>query len=107
MKNTKTEKLNDMRELQERILKGINSIIKAKLQGQDTSEWENHLCKLIQGANREKRIRVKMGSFGFCTCHLGGGLCTGCWKIKNACVCRELEVNPEETINEQLAKNVH
>lgn len=96
-----------MKSLHERILKGINSIIKAKLQGQDTSEWENHLCKLIQELDRERRIRVRIGSFGFCTCQLSGGLCTGCWKIKIACACRELEVSPEETINEQIAKSIH
>ena len=95
-----------MSELQERIIRGIKAIVKAKSKGLDTTDWETHLYKLIKELKVEKKTLVKMGKFGFCTCLLTNGLCSGCWKTKNACTCKELEVNPEEVINRQYASLV-
>ncbi len=91
----------------DRIRKGLDVIKKAQTRGQETKQWEDHLLTLIRGLAGTRKVKIKLGRFGFCTCHLGGGLCTGCWRIKNACVCRELEVHPDETINDQFAKSMH
>lgn len=96
-----------MRSLEGRIKKGIEAIAKAKAEGKDTRVWESHLFFLIAGLPKKKEtVLVKMGKFGFCTCLLSAGLCSGCWRVIDACECKEIELNPEEEITRQYAKSV-
>ena len=100
-----------MSELQDRIIRGLNAIMKAREKGMDTREWEGHLLRLIKNLEANKKVKVKMGRFGFCTCpfnidRFGRGLCFGCYKVTNSCVCEQLEVNPEDVINQQFAQFV-
>jgi hypothetical protein len=96
-----------MRAFEERIKKGIEAISKAKAEGRDTTEWEDQLLSLITGLpNKKETVLVKMGKFGFCTCLLSSGLCSGCWRVRDACECREIEVDPEEEITRQYAKTM-
>lgn len=119
-----------MKSLEERVRRGHEAIVKAKAEGKDASKWEEHLADLEwQLVERNKgtplgqgsksstyvaepidpndlnlRVKVKMGAFGFCTCSLEKALCTGCWRVKEACKCREMEVNPEEEITQRYAQ---
>ncbi len=96
-----------MRTLEERINKGIQAIAEAKAKGKDTTQWEEHLFNLIYQLIEGKRIvKVKMGAYGFCTCLLEKALCSGCWRVIEACTCRELEVNPEEEVTRQYAHSL-
>jgi hypothetical protein len=102
-----------MKTLEARIRKGIAAIARAKAEGKDTKDWEDHLFSLIAALpkpcpnpvpSEKQAVLVKMGGFGFCTCLLGKGLCCGCWRMVNACSCREIEVDPEEEITRQYAR---
>ncbi len=94
-----------MKNIEQRIQKGLKSIIEARTQGKDTTLWEQRLFELIgRMAAQRRTVRVKMGAFGFCTCSLEKALCSGCWKVKEACKCREMEVNPEEEITQRYAQ---
>jgi len=102
--------------LKERIEKGREAIARAKAQGKDVTAWEKHLAdlerQLAEAEAEESRsegkakVRVKMGYFGFCTCLIliGQGLCSGCWRIKEACTCIEMGVSPEEEITRQYTE---
>ncbi|HEX3037136.1 MAG TPA: hypothetical protein VHT73_18785 [Thermodesulfobacteriota bacterium] len=96
-----------MRKFEERIKRGIEAIARAKAEGKDTSKWENHLLTLITNLSKKKEtVRLKMGRFGFCTCLLDKALCCGCFRVKEACTCEELEVDPEEEITRQYARTL-
>ncbi|HEX3037225.1 MAG TPA: hypothetical protein VHT73_19240 [Thermodesulfobacteriota bacterium] len=96
-----------MKSLEERIKKGIEAIASAKSEGRDTGEWEKHLFGLIhQLAEEKKTVKVRMGTFGFCTCPLGKALCSGCWRVLEACTCKELDVDPEAEITKQYAQSL-
>ena len=96
-----------MRKLEERINKGIQAIVEARAKGKDTIQWEEHLFKLIhQLAEEKKTVKVRMGTFGFCTCSLGKALCSGCWHVLEACSCKELRVDPEVEIVKQYAHSL-
>jgi hypothetical protein len=93
-----------MMNIEERIKKGVTSILREKEKGRDTSAWEEHILQLLDEL-KTTRVRVKIGQFGFCTCILSSGLCSGCWKIAKSCKCVEIEVDPEQEITEQYAKH--
>jgi hypothetical protein len=100
-----------MNDLQQRILRGIERIMKARERGWDTSDWENHLIGLINELAQGNTVTVKMGRYGFCTCPLnsgrhGRGLCCGCFKVSSACACKKLEVNPADEINQQYLQYI-
>lgn len=93
-----------MRDLRDRILRGIEAILKAKSLGRDTTDWENHLIELISEIPADM-VKVRVGKFGFCTCSEDSGLCCGCWKIRQCCECIEREVEPEEEMLRQYKVN--
>jgi len=100
--------------LKERIKRGRLAIANARSQGKDTTEWERRIALLERQMVKESvgKVKVKMGLFGFCTCFISRGLCSGCWKIKQSCACKQLEVNPDEVINQQYTSfirrtNIH
>ena len=96
-----------MNELKERILRGFEAIIEAKSLGKETTEWERHLSQLLNELSARK-VKVRAGKFGFCTCSDSSGLCSGCWKIKHRCECIEREVSLEvEMIGQFQSRNKH
>ena len=96
-----------MGNLNQRINKGIQAIAEAKAKGKDTTQWEEHLMRLIyQLVEQKRKVKVKMSKFGFCTCLLEKALCCRCWHVIDACTCRELEVDPEEEITKQYAQSL-
>ena len=92
----------------ERINRGREAIARAKAEGLDTGRWQEHLYQLEQELLKERntKVKVKIGNFGFCTCLLGPALCYGCWKIRESCKCVIMRVNPEEVTNEQYAQYI-
>jgi len=92
-----------MSELLTRIERNIKAIAKAESMGRDTSAWQEHVMDLINQIYRSP-LRVKLGRFGFCTCELSHGLCTGCWRMIKKCECKEVFVNPEEEATRKHAE---
>lgn len=95
--------------IKERIKRGVVEILRAKEKGKDTSAWEDHLISLIDELP-SNTVKVKIGQFGFCSCLISRGLCTGCWRIIKSCECIQLEVDPEKEMTSQYHarfKNTH
>lgn len=92
--------------LTERIRKGIRAIAQALAEGKNVTQWENYLMKLVKEAE-DRKVRVKAGRFGFCTCRVSDypySLCFGCHKILPHCDCVEMNVTPEEEITRKYAE---
>ena len=103
-------KMND-KELKNRIVKGRYAIKKAKKMGKPTTDWELHLATLeinyYKSIIKNQKIRVKIGSFGFCTCSSDkyeGALCSGCYKIKSCCICKTIQASTKELLNMQYKR---
>jgi len=105
--------MND-KELKSRIVKGKNAINKANKKGIRTTNWELHLASLkikyYKSILKNRKIRVKVGPFGFCTCFSpkhDNALCSGCYKIKASCNCKTISANPRELLNIQYENELN
>ena len=93
------------RKLADRIKHGIRACLEARGQGRDVSDWLDHLFGLIDLLEEQSRtVTVRMGRYGFCNCLVSHALCGGCWKVKEACACMTVTVNPGDLINEEYAR---